>query len=162
MTDKHQNQENRLGHDPLEWLEHSLQDESEEEQEHTPEETDTPSASADQETPAASQSVEIENFTLDGDVGHLILPERLLVQMAESFCADLREIVKISELNCLILDASNVESVDTTGVQLLFALVKHLNEKDKKVEISQPSDVLISVLQTAGLSAFFETFIDAK
>ncbi|MCY7295376.1 STAS domain-containing protein [Alteromonas sp. a30] len=145
MTNKDQHPENRLGHDPLEWLEHSLQEEEATE----PEQTDSP-------------HLNIEHFSLDADIGTLMLPERLLVQMAESFHADLCAIVKIEALKHLNIDARNIENIDTTGVQLLYALAVHLQKTQRSVDLIEPTDTLLSVLHVAGLDDLFEKCANAS
>ena len=178
MANKHHNPENRLGHDPLEWLDannesaepsedasgsevsnaaksnadENIVQKSQEQESHDQENLDNPSALSSDSNPPAT----LEHFVMQNQRGTYTLPQRLIVQQAERLHADFCHIVKMTSLDHLIVDASKVEDADTTGVQLLYALVQHMQKNQKHVEMRATSAQLNALLKVAGVAEFFE------
>lgn len=199
MTNKNQDTENRLGHDPLEWLE-DVQEESTESQSDTVDSASPASASSDsvekpnentntddsvqvevsQKTPSQEASIQeeptqeipeepvaetsssdIPNFILEEGIGRFILPERLMVQIAEEFHKNLCDIAQISSLKELHISAVDVLDIDTAGLQLLYALTQQLSSSGCQVIIEGVPENLDKIFTVAGLENYFRAFTHA-
>lgn len=52
----------------------------------------------------------------------------------------------------VVLDASNVESVDTAALQLLVAFIQQASLKGSRVEWPQPSEAFLTTVKLMGLN----------
>ena len=76
------------------------------------------------------------------------LPSILTIEAASKFADELRGL----EINGdLTLIASDVEKIDTTGIQLLLALVIKQRENGHEVDWQQCSEILISTAEQLGV-----------
>ncbi len=189
MTNKNQDPESRLGHDPLEWLEEELSEEQEHDntlennglskdapaQASAQSTTSTPEPavvqepsineeSIDQESPTTDSNTpqdSINRFVIENGIGRLALPERLMVQIAEDFHTDLCAIAKLEELQQIKLDASEVVDIDTAGLQLLYAFTKQLSSTGCQITIEAVPENLEDIFSIAGLTSYFKAFTHA-
>ena len=224
MTNSKQDNESRLGHDPLEWLEEDIANLTSDEEdtdapgqhlESTPTEEHSPALSAPLETepetePEAepeleleaqepqldvepqpvpddsldspendhSQDAEIEQnaktgqssaasnelipgFSLSKTDGKLTLPERLSVQVAEATHQDWLQILEISDLYSLQIDATRLNELDAAGLQLLFAFSQSLAKQSTKVTLINVPDSIQTIFTLAGLETFFTPLMEA-
>ena len=224
MTNSKQDNESRLGHDPLEWLEEDIANLTSDEEdtdapgqhlESTPTEEHSPALSAPLETepetePEAepeleleaqepqldvepqlvpddsldapennhSQDTEIEQnaktgqssaasnelipgFSLSKTDGKLTLPERLSVQVAEATHQDWLQILEISDLYSLQIDATRLNELDAAGLQLLFAFSQSLEKQSTKVTLINVPDSIQTIFTLAGLETFFTPLMEA-
>ena len=86
---------------------------------------------------------------------NLLLPDELTIQTVSA------EIIKLREssaklTSAVTLDASGLVSVDTAGVQLLFALVKELKSKGCSVAWQSVPTVLSDTAKILGAGAALE------
>jgi len=215
MTNSKQDNESRLGHDPLEWLEEDIanltsdEEDTEAPEQHLesapPEENSQapsalPEAEAEpeleleaqeplvaqvaQDDSVAStennhtQDAEIEQnaetgqssaasnelipgFSLSKTDGKLTLPERLSVQVAETTHQDWLQILEISDLYSLQIDATRLNELDAAGLQLLFAFSQSLEKQSTKVTLINVTNSIQSIFTLAGLETFFTPLMEA-
>lgn len=79
------------------------------------------------------------------------LPENLTIHHIEAQLGDFRLAFQV-EAETFNIDGSNVETIDTSGLQLLLALVKKLQANNKTVQWTSPSDLLTSSASKLGLT----------
>lgn len=174
MTNKNQESESRLGHDPLEWLEDDEISESQPTSTETSSDTSSESDdthdihatdSAEQEAsePAQIESNEsnIPGLSLDGNSGEFTLPDKLMVQIAEDFHQHLCAITQLEDLTELKILAGEVDDIDTAGLQLLYALTKQLSSAGCNVTIEDVPEDLEKIFTLAGLAKYFRAFTHA-
>lgn len=216
MTNSKQDNESRLGHDPLEWLEEDIANltsdeedtdasgqhlESTPTEEHSPALSDLPEAEPELELKAQapqldaepqlaqedsvdapennhSQDAEMElntetgpssaasnelipGFSLSKTDGKLTLPERLSVQVAEATHQDWLQILEISDLYSLQIDATRLNELDAAGLQLLFAFSQSLAKQSTKVTLINVPDSIQIIFTLAGLETFFTPLMEA-
>lgn len=183
MTNKEQEDETRLGHDPLEWLEDdeleaSLTDEE-------PSANAVPSAEkepladqapATEEEVAATESSEEEVVAASSEIDpepteavssmqeaevEVQLPEKLMIQAVEELHRQWLPLVDNGNLEKLTIEGSQVKEVDAAGVQLLFALVQDVSGRGCTVSLVGIDENLKRHLQLAGLEDYFGPFIHA-
>lgn len=78
------------------------------------------------------------------------LPSLMTAETAELLTEKMRE-WSFNEAPSITLDASAVESISTSGAQILLALEKTVSTADGKLEITEHKDVVGQVLQELGL-----------
>ena len=78
-----------------------------------------------------------------------------LIQELEPLVKDLVELVE-SDRNSIQLDLSNVESIDTAGIQLLASCRYSALARGKSFSIALMSDPVREALQVTGLQKIFE------
>ena len=78
-----------------------------------------------------------------------------LIQELEPFVKSLDEMVE-SDRNSIQLDLSNVESIDTAGIQLLASCRNTALARGKTFRIISMSDSVRDALQITGLHKIFE------
>lgn len=223
MTNSKQDNESRLGHDPLEWLEEDIANLTSDEEdteasgqhlESTPteENSQAPSALPEAEAEAEpeleleaqapqldvepqvaqvaqddsvaspennhSQDAEIgqdtemdkasaasneliPGFSLSKTDGKLALPERLSVQVAETTHQDWLQILEISDLYSLQIDATRLNELDAAGLQLLFAFSQSLAKQSTKVTLINVTNSIQTIFTLAGLETFFTPLMEA-
>jgi anti-anti-sigma regulatory factor len=122
----------KLGHDPLEWLASDDADVD-----------DTPST--EQALPEPEPEPEPEPATSD----IFVLPASITVQHVESIHADLINYVQ-QPLENATIDAQHVDTIDSSGYQLLVSLVKTCNSKGLPCRVEHPSATLVSKLKALG------------
>ena len=187
MNHNKQDDESRLGHDPLEWLEddetveeessstpvvESQQPEPVEEpaseaelqkEEHT-EEVETaelePEPASDPEEDLQT-TLEISKFSNKNGVAKLFLPDRMMVQIIEALHTEWKAIVKTEQFNSIHINAGQVEDIDAAGIQLLFVFVRQLTSNGCQVALEDVPDNLENVFVLAGLTDYFKAFIHA-
>lgn len=79
------------------------------------------------------------------------LPESLTIHQIDENYSQLLEKLSVSE-ESITLDGSNVESIDTSGLQALIVLIRTAQESDKQIQWQNASDVLKESAQKVGLS----------
>jgi len=216
MTNSKQDNESRLGHDPLEWLEEDIANLTSDEEDTEAPEQHLESAPPEENSPALSapleaepeleleaqepqldvepqlaqedsldapdtnnaQDVEMEQnaetgqssaasnelipgFSLSKTDGKLALPERLSVQVAETTHQDWLQILEISDLYSLQIDATRLNELDAAGLQLLFAFSQSLEKQSTKVTLINVTDSIQSIFTLAGLETFFTPLMEA-
>lgn len=182
MSQKNHDEESRLGHDPLEWLEDDeleAQDDSNEVVNEQPspapeikQDTSSPSDSEEEETlpeisaKDSSQSDPQDAFTVskfkqNDHTGKLFLPNRLMVQSIESLHKEWLLLSEIDNLKELNIDASQVEEIDAAGLQLLFVLIRQLTSNGCQVVLEDVPDKLDNAFVQAGLADYFKAFVHA-
>jgi anti-anti-sigma factor len=87
-----------------------------------------------------SQAVDIE------------LPENLTISNAHKFHDELEELIEKQPSSDLVLHADKVNRADTSGIQLILALVQSSKERQVNVSWEKPSDTLIDAATVLGLS----------
>lgn len=194
MTNNKQDNESRLGHDPLEWLEddiiNSNSDENQADHPETITETNlasvteaqeasapdtndtstvpppqTPTAehcesastqSVPEQTPLSPSKTEIiTGFKLNKTEGKLTLPKRLSVQISEEVHQDWEQILDITDLHTLQINAEQLAELDTAGLQLLFSFSKTLELQSTKVTLTNIPNNILNIFKLAGLDTFF-------
>ncbi|UAA38749.1 anti-sigma factor antagonist [Paraneptunicella aestuarii] len=174
MSQKNHDEESRLGHDPLEWLEddelekqdnsstvvneqptpaHENSEEDEMQQNISAPEDSLPSDQQD--------TVAINKFKQNGRTGKLFLPERLMVQSIESLHKEWLLLAEIDNLNQLNINAGQVEDIDAAGLQLLFVLIRQLTSNGCQVVLDDVPDKLDNAFVQAGLADYFKAFVHA-
>ena len=78
-----------------------------------------------------------------------------LIQELDPLVKSLGELVE-SDRNSIQLDLSNVETIDTAGIQLLAACRNTALARGKTFSISSMSDSVRDALQLTGLQEIFE------
>ncbi|ORU93229.1 MAG: hypothetical protein A6F70_04960 [Cycloclasticus sp. symbiont of Bathymodiolus heckerae] len=78
------------------------------------------------------------------------LQNQLGIQVVSDLKAELESAVAAGD--SVVLDASEVESVDTAGLQLLVAFVQHAALKKCEFEWRAPSDAFLEIAKLMGLS----------
>lgn len=79
------------------------------------------------------------------------LPENLTIHHIEAQLGDLR-LASQADADTFTIDASNVETIDTSGLQLLLALVKKLQASNKTIQWASPSELLTTSASKLGLT----------
>ena len=79
-----------------------------------------------------------------------------LIQELDPLVKSLGELVE-SDRNSIQLDLSNVETIDTAGIQLLASCRNTALARGKTFSISSMSDSVRDALQLTGLQEIFET-----
>lgn len=131
MTNSNSNDDEKLGHDPLEWL-----SEDGSESEVMPAVT----GRADAETQPLPETAPEASIGLsphshpdapDNDEGVFVLPESVTVQHIESLHSELRDFVEKTGANThCIVDFSHAVQLDSSGYQLLISAIKTCADKD--------------------------------
>jgi len=81
----------------------------------------------------------------------VVLPENFTIHHIEQQAIDLKVAFQ-TDAETMILDASKVETVDTSGLQLMLALVKTAIANSKTVQWQNPSEVFVSSATRIGLA----------
>lgn len=81
----------------------------------------------------------------------VVLPENFTIHHIEQQAIDLKVAFQ-TDAETMILDASKVETVDTSGLQLMLALVKTAIANSKTVQWQNPSEVFVSSATCIGLA----------
>jgi anti-anti-sigma regulatory factor len=142
--------DSRLGHDPLEWLHDDGEPESSSDV--------SPSSKSRTEQTAVAKTEQVPDAQKQGE--DIILPERITVQVVEALQQEWLVLIKSSPSEVQI-HAEHLIHADAAGVQLLFAFIKCLEEKECKVRLLNVNAHMVDVFKLAGLSVFFDKFIDA-
>ncbi len=78
------------------------------------------------------------------------LPENLTIHQIEARYSDLK-VSFLSDADNIKLNASQVETIDTSGLQALLILIKAAVSSGKKIHWEEPSEVLKVSAQQIGL-----------
>lgn len=81
----------------------------------------------------------------------VFLPENFTIHHIEQQSSDLK-IAFQTDMDTITLDASKVETVDTSGLQLILALVKTALSQNKTIQWQNPSDIFSSSAAKIGLA----------
>lgn len=81
----------------------------------------------------------------------ITLPESLSIHQIESQLGDLRLAFQ-SDAETYNLEGSKIETIDTSGLQLLLALIKSAQKADKTIKWSSTSEQLTTSASKLGLS----------
>lgn len=81
----------------------------------------------------------------------ITLPESLTIHHIESQLGDLRLAFQ-SDAETFNLEGSKVETIDTSGLQLLLALIKSAQAANKTIQWTAPSEQLTTSASKLGLS----------
>ncbi|BBN59261.1 STAS domain-containing protein [Hydrogenovibrio marinus] len=81
----------------------------------------------------------------------ITLPESLTIHHIEGQLGDLRLAFQ-SDAETFNLEGSKVETIDTSGLQLLLALIKSAQANDKTIQWTTPSEQLTTSASKLGLS----------
>jgi anti-anti-sigma regulatory factor len=82
------------------------------------------------------------------------LPSVSTIAQAEDILKECQEIVLLNR--DLIIDASKVEKIDTSVLQLLVSLQKTISEQHKVISWQQPSQTFCNACKTLQLNNFFQ------
>nr|WP_240969584.1 STAS domain-containing protein [Sneathiella limimaris] len=82
-----------------------------------------------------------------------MLPEILNLSIAENLRETFLQLQ--GSVSDVTLDASKVETITTPCLQVIVAMGKSLEEADKSLRISEPSDALNSAINDLGLANVF-------
>ncbi len=88
------------------------------------------------------------------ETSEISCPSLFTIQSVEEFKAVLDP--HIAELKDLVLDASNVEKVDSCGLQLLVAAKDKLQQGGASMKIHSPSEVVLKISRILGLEKDLE------
>lgn len=81
----------------------------------------------------------------------ITLPESLTIHHIEEQLSDLRVAFQ-TDADVLHIDASNIETIDTSGLQLLLALIKNALSSNQKIHWQNPSETLTTNAEKLGLT----------
>lgn len=81
----------------------------------------------------------------------VVLPENFTIHHIEQQSGDLR-IAFQTDADTVKLDASQVETIDTSGLQLTLSLVKQALEQEKSIVWENPTDVFCTSAKKIGLN----------
>jgi len=93
---------------------------------------------------------------ISGAGNKIIVEGNLIVDHAEQVKKGLLE--KLAEIKAdkeVIMDLSHVESIDSSGMQLLIAFFKSLRDREMKYKIERISDEMLEILELSGLNKLF-------
>jgi anti-anti-sigma regulatory factor len=79
------------------------------------------------------------------------LPENLTIHYANEHLASLKSQL-VDSSNEIVFDGSSVETIDTSGIQLLLVVISDLGEKGVKVGWQNVTELLASSIANLGLS----------
>ncbi len=99
----------------------------------------------------ANEAAAVEK--LEGDVIQVTLPGQITIAGSSALHESLSRIVESTDV--VVLNASNVEKVDTAGLQLLAAFAHERSDQSLITELRHRSDRVNSALAMLGLSAAF-------
>lgn len=85
------------------------------------------------------------------DATTIELPESMTIHHIESQFGDLKLSFQ-SASDSLKIDASKIESIDSSGLQILLALVKFAQSEGKNLSWENPTDTLKSSADKIGLT----------
>lgn len=78
------------------------------------------------------------------------LPSVMTIETAEALASELKQL-SLSECNSLTLDASNVENITTTGLQLIISLEKNISSSGGLFTIKGGGESFVCAFRDAGL-----------
>lgn len=82
----------------------------------------------------------------------IALPQNFTIHQIEQISTDLKLAFE-AEVETLILDATNVESVDTSGLQLVLVLIKQALSDHKNIQwTDSPSETFLTSAKRIGLN----------
>ncbi|WP_024850794.1 STAS domain-containing protein [Hydrogenovibrio kuenenii] len=81
----------------------------------------------------------------------ITLPESLTIHQIEGHLGDLRMAFQ-ADADTLNLEASSIEAIDTSGLQLLLALIKQAQSQNKTIQWITPSEQLTTSATKLGLT----------
>lgn len=161
--------DSRLGHDPLAWLEEDDEAEAKPQAEEVTAASE-PSAQAVPEqsepnTTAPKQSdnnatFNLSKFSVKQGQATLFLPERLVVQHVEKLHKEWQQITKQEGFDSIYINADQVEDIDAAGLQLLYAVTTHFLAKQYSVVLQDIPDNLANAFAMCGLAEHFEAMTD--
>lgn len=80
------------------------------------------------------------------------LPETLTIASVQSLHEQFEALIEDKNLDSLVLKAADVQRIDTSGVQLLYALVLAAQERQITLKWQAPSSALRHSAQVLGLA----------
>ncbi|WP_044410676.1 STAS domain-containing protein [Thiomicrospira microaerophila] len=83
------------------------------------------------------------------------LPESLTIHYASEQMVAMKKAIADASGE-LTIDASALETIDTSGIQLLLVVVESLAEKGLKLRWLNPSELFVSSVANLGLSTKFQ------
>ena len=83
------------------------------------------------------------------------------MQVAEATHQDWLQILEISDLYSLQIDATRLNELDAAGLQLLFAFSQSLAKQSTKVTLINVPDSIQTIFTLAGLETFFTPLMEA-
>lgn len=86
-------------------------------------------------------------------VCHLSAHNDMTIYSAASNHATLIELYR--DFKTFYIDLSNIEEIDSTGVQILISLTQTAQKQDKKVFLLSPSDAVKDVFNVLNVNSFF-------
>ncbi|WP_026375385.1 STAS domain-containing protein [Aestuariibacter salexigens] len=143
MSKKSQTDDEKLGHDPLEWLaEESVMDEDARLQE----------TSSDGDLEPQEPSEDMPDRVDENGAEQLSypLPERLTVQVVEAMQQELSALLGNAGLRELSLDAQNLSMLDSCGYQLLVSVLKTCHARQVKIKLHDVQEAVLSQLLLLG------------
>jgi len=181
----------RLGHDPLEWLEAAPAADQELSadqkpsaaqaaavQAKTPGKKKAPGAKKSSGTKNSNagkkkitKSVEQPSVTEDilavaadnkAKSNELALPVKLIINDIEQLHRDWHQFLMAHEGKELLIKSAKVEMIDAAGLQLLLAFIKTAtDEGSKQVALADSSEVLLKTFEDGGMKDFFAQYSTA-
>lgn len=156
-----ENDDEKLGHDPLEWLAEEETDES------TGSEVQAQAEDvSEDQAKQAETNVQLEDVPQDEEVtneednsavaednsgGAFVLPEKLTVQHIEELHVALKQrLAKTGGDEVIAVDASELTDFDSSGYQLLVSLIKSCEQQQRTCEITNVSDSIQKLLTLVG------------
>ncbi len=89
-----------------------------------------------------------------GGITNFMLPPIINIETIEEIVGGFKQLLSSSKIPNLILDASKVENITTTGLQLIVALEKTLSSSGGTFSIKDESDSFASAFKDIGLENF--------
>ncbi|WP_164078283.1 STAS domain-containing protein [Alteromonas facilis] len=184
MSKNSKSDSEKLGHDPLEWLQEEDSDDvqavSESQGEDTPLELDIPSLSDEEPEPdneiaaTAEEDKNISESAAEPDVADenaeqtvansIVADTSLTVQFAEAFHQQLLSSIAVCNKDTpLVVDVSEVGQIDSSGYQLLLSACMSCGQKGIGIQITGASSALSEQLELLGdstLSRYMESIHD--
>ncbi|WFE68836.1 STAS domain-containing protein [Thiomicrospira sp. R3] len=84
----------------------------------------------------------------------IALPENLTIHYAASYLEKIKAQLETSD--GVVFESDKVETLDTSGVQLLLVVINDLTARGIEYCFESPSKVLVEAIQALGLSPHFK------
>lgn len=84
----------------------------------------------------------------------IALPENLTIHYAASYLDEVK--TQLEGTGNIVFEADKVETLDTSGVQLLLVVINDLTARGVEYCFESPSKVLVESIEALGLSSHFK------
>ena len=158
------NENSRLGHDPLAWLDDDEAPASNSVATSEVQAKSAQAASAEPHTEDADLHPSAEvvgRVAVDNGLATLFLPERLVVQSVTALHREWQQLTQQIKFESMCINAMQVEDIDAAGIQFLYAASQHFRGKGYHVTLYGVPDHIARAFGVCGLAEYFEAIADA-